>query len=314
MENKFDQKMLTDLLLTIISALVLQAVSHYAAPYVTLLTPIPFIMLQYKRGSGANLVAHVITGLILYVFFDAGSAVIYSALTLPFSVAVGEMLRRKTDYMKIIFIGTIILVIVFVGSYFALTYFAKMDVIESLEKTMESLMVNPAVLQEQLNMSEEQIFDLTKTLKNSINMLIVSLPGLTVAVSFVASVANVFLAKVYLSKTSEELNYIPKFNELRLPQNMKVGIVTIVVALIVFSLMDFKFMQELLMNVLWISYGIFGVQGIAVVDYFLQFKVGKVFRVILPLVLLIMFRFFDFYLIIGVVDVFANLRRRRLKI
>ena len=101
-----------------------------------------------------------------------------------------------------------------------------------------------------------------------------------------------------------------RFKEFSLPKNFGIGILLTVLLTYMIGLFGFSYRDEVLLNLLVIYSFLLGIQGLAMQDYFLAKRRGMFTRIVFPIFMLIFFRAFILYSILGLTDILFDFRLR----
>ncbi len=310
MSRSFDREGMSDWAKYVLLAGILVTVSYYFFPMLLYFLPVPMTALHVRRGFFANVTAQTaIAAMAFFLFRETPFVASYAVFSLCLSTFMALMFQKRVAYSKILLGCVGIALAFFVGTSVLQQVLTGVGPIEGWERATEEILTTQAEWGDRFNMSPTESSNLAAAMKAMMNLLIVLMPALLLAMSFLISLFSVHMTAALLRKSGEDMSFIPKLNEFRLPSNMKIGLLTVVAAMIVFYVMKFAFFDELLTNVYFVFYVLFLVTGYLVMDNLLFERWGPVLRVLLPIGALIL-SLFDVFALIGVVDLFVDLRQR----
>lgn len=176
--------------------------------------------------------------------------------------------------------------------------------IESMEKSIE--------LSSELykSMGLKNVEDATKTFMTSIEVFKMILPASFIFASVLDSYLNYIIARMILKRFKLDMQPFPPFASWKFPNNVSLGFIMLAILTYVGGYLGLKNSQDIMINIFWIFYLLFLIQGFAVVYHYLVSKgLPKIVRIII-LVFISINRILAFAIvIIGLLDGIFNFRK-----
>lgn len=326
MKDNFTPHSVKDLLIASVIAYIIYTLGVQGFPLLVFLFPSVFVVLGIKRGLLHGLLAVLTTGVLIYITNDATSALILTLFSIAIAGPMIQMLQQAKPSFNTIFLTTVIMVLLLVGAVYLTQLATQVSAIDTIEQMMkeslsgslEGLKGIAKQVSEQSGNSEllgnaiESIEQIEGRLDQSVNLMIVRLPSTILIVALLVAAVNYYLSANILRRLGIGIIDIPKFQNFRLPQHIAKGFLISILGILLLGVVGFGYTSELSINVSMIFSFLFALQGVAVVYALLKRKL-RTFGSVLIILLTFMLGAQYAYTLIGLADVFFDIRNRKRK-
>jgi len=247
---------------------------------------------------------------IIGLMVDILSGMLIFAAFMPLTFTMINMIKRRKNSTIILIISTI----VFLLSISLIINFVNMNginIIGQLKGNIAQIINSQMDIFSQLNLSDEE-FQAVKDLHGSyLQSVLAVVPSIVMIFSLVVSYLNYLLSTIALRRLGYPAIYIPKFLNFKLPRNIFLGLTIMFFTTFLLNYFNLINFFEVILNLIVLTFFIFFIQGISVVDYILDKKnIRSAFRIfILWLIIDLMPIFGIFILILGLLDVIFDFRK-----
>lgn len=326
MKDNFTPHSVKDLLIASVIAYIIYTLGVQGFPLLVFLFPSVFVVLGIKRGLLHGLLAVLTTGVLIYITNDATSALVLTLFSIAIAGPMIQMLQQAKPSFNTIFLTTVIMVLLLVGAVYLTQLATQVSAIDTIEQMMkeslsgslEGLKGIAKQVSEQSGNSEllgnaiESIEQIEGRLDQSVNLMIVRLPSTILIVALLVAAVNYYLSANILRRLGIGIIDIPKFQNFRLPQHIAKGFLISILGILLLGVVGFGYTSELSINVSMIFSFLFALQGVAVVYALLKRKL-RTFGSVLIILLTFMLGAQYAYTLIGLADVFFDIRNRKRK-
>lgn len=326
MKDNFTPHSVKDLLIASVIAYIIYTLGVQGFPLLVFLFPSVFVVLGIKRGLLHGLLAVLTTGVLIYITNDATSALVLTLFSIAIAGPMIQMLQQAKPSFNTIFLTTVIMVLLLVGAVYLTQLATQVSAIDTIEQMMkeslsgslEGLKGIAKQVSEQSGNSEllgnaiESIEQIEGRLDQSVNLMIVRLPSTILIVALLVAAVNYYLSANILRRLGIGIIDIPKFQNFRLPQHIAKGFLISILGIFLLGVVGFGYTSELSINVSMIFSFLFALQGVAVVYALLKRKL-RTFGSVLIILLTFMLGAQYAYTLIGLADVFFDIRNRKRK-
>lgn len=314
MKTNIKNERLINLLMAIAFSLLILYLSRGLMGILTIVQFVPFIILLVNDGFGfwaAGLFATALGG---YFLIDLTGLVINIVTNTVISLIAGIMIRkrfgigqvvRSTSYTRYALLGLTIYLIYLISGQ------NPFDVIRAdfgayINRVKEGLELG-------LNYSQLDITNIINNLSETINRSIELLPALLFIYSYLVVFINVFISVKIMEQISGRKVYNTKLNTYYIGKGFKymliLAFITVSLAYL-FNLANVDLVRDNL--ILLFAFFSF-CDGVLLVDAIYEFRMNKLFRFLLLFIFIVLLRAYIAFVIVGLIDIFVNVRERRLR-
>lgn len=303
----------TAILIAIFS--VLTIVSFYI-PFLTLFFLIlqtPFIILAYRQGLKNALIGGVVAFFILSLTIGIAQTVVVMVIQFLPGVLVGVLMKKEGRHYSALGFGTLATTFGYISMVIVVQSLMGITVAQVINESTTSLVQVVQTTYSNMGMSQTQIDGLIEGLTKSFAFLKIALPSLLVIVSLFSVLVNYYVSVKILNrlKSNSIIPYI-SFRNFALPNNLSIGLV--IFALLSFITIKLNLIDQtvLVTNLMTVLQGVFSIQGLAFILYFMAFyKLNKVFRVLGIMFLFIVPMGTTMIFLLGIFEQIAKLRLQK---
>lgn len=308
----FNKNGIRDMIYCLLSSYLILMVSLYIFPWTVFIMAAPFVVLWVKRTYIYGLSSFFIMSVSLIFIFDMSSAIFFGFTFLLFIAIMAETIKRGFSSNKVILfsVGAIIMTVILGLAY---NYgLKKIDIISKFESVIRFALEENIDNLKNLNLSEKSLEEFKFVLTKSVDVVIVGLPATIFILSIAATLVNYLISVNFLRYLNIGIVDKFEFSRFRLPKNIFLGILVILVSFYVFKIMEFKYLFELQLNISAILTSLFFIQGLAVSDYYMKKFFGLFGRIAVPILTVYFLHLFFIYPVVGFLDSIFNLRKGEL--
>jgi len=288
----------------------------YGIPIVNLLLllwPAPFILLGLKRGPAYGVLSAVLTGGII-CFFDLYLGLI-SFVFIIFPVLLFILaIKQRFKSFECVALGAFAGLISVLLTFKVLSHAVGQNFLEYLWETIRNFFVNGKLdfgsileMYYQAGLIKDPLTDV-QLAEMVIEQLKLLIPGMILVFSVVYSGLNFLVVRWIGGRTLKiAVPYVPSFGNWALPRGMGRGFVAILFISMLGTNSGWGGFVYVFAALFMLFHFLFGLQGFAVVEFFLRaFRIPAALRV---LILAVAFFFFQVMTVIGVAEQIFGLRR-----
>jgi len=271
----------------------------------------PFIVLYVNDGWKKTALSLAITFIVAYFILDTLSLIYIALSVILVTIYAGQAIINKKNITEIILNATLINVALTLLSFLAAYYITKVNPIEETQKiielTIKSMVEN---LDKGLTFSAEEIENYEIVLRQSANAAMEISPAILFIVRYIMTAINIFLGIHILKKIRDDVHYVTKLNLYVPGRGLKFATVSLLVLGLVLYLIGYEYRDLFIQNSIAILGFFYFLNGFFVSDFVYERGKRKVLRIILPIIILVFLRGYLVYVIIGLLDLVLNFRRR----
>ena len=300
----------SEIVFVLIISTILALFGIYYFQFIIFLYQVLFVVLGVRRGLKYSLMDLAASAAIIGLIVDILYGILIFAAFIPLTFIMINMIKRRKNSTIILIISTI----VFLLSISLIINFVNMNginIIGQLKGNIAQIINSQMDIFSQLNLSDEE-FQAVKDLHGSyLQSVLAVVPSIVMIFSLVVSYLNYLLSTIALRRLGYPAIYIPKFLNFKLPRNIFLGLTIMFFTTFLLNYFNLINFFEVILNLIVLTFFIFFIQGISVVDYILDKKnIRSAFRIfILWLIIDLMPIFGIFILILGLLDVIFDFRK-----
>ncbi|MCK8824552.1 YybS family protein [Fuchsiella alkaliacetigena] len=263
--------------------------------FMTLLLPIPIIVLSVRRGTKISILSTVLTALILGMIINPTLVLVTLTTFGLIGVVLGAAFEEEFTPLKLIISSAVVFlistVLTFGISFYLLNFNPLSLAAEAMEQTLD--------LYRNLGIDGSTIEDLEAIFANAEDLIRVTLPALLIVSSTILGYINYYISYVVLQKLDYNYQAPPAFVEWRFPKYLFWGYLG---GLIFIG-------TSIGQNIYIVFQFIFLIQGLAVIAHYLnKFNIASKLQKLI-LALLIILPIGHFISILGALDVWFDYRK-----
>lgn len=311
MKNNFKKETIINVLSSIALGGFLMYLAAGSGELASIFLVFPFLVIFLNEGWKLSLLSMLVTIGIGSFFLDPLSLAYLGLCVVSLTIFSGLALKKKkslrTTILYAAFIKLALLIAFIVVGY----YITKVNPIELMRQTMyasieevsktltDSLDVSPAEIEKMLQMARD-------TVDNGIEIL----PAIFFIISYFEVAVNILLGLKIAQKSGENLGYNKKLNEYNPRYELRLASSIVAVACVVIYMLGLEFSSLVISNLIAIVSFFYFLDGFLLSDYIYAKSGRKFVRVFIPILIILVFRSFILYVIIGIFDVIFNMRER----
>lgn len=261
---------------------------------VYLTSPIVLSLIGLSRSFKAYVLVFLGSSLLGLIFTDLESIIFNGLAVLLISLTFIFLIRSNLSDRNKIGLGFVLIGIILTSSY---------------KYAMVSEGLTIEAMANELKQAFEGVADVNLT-EQTLRASIAMYPAIITSISMLYSILAFKLIKNYLAYKglSKDLD---KINSMRIGRKEFLIIIGLaIVAYGIFSLLGFN-SQYVILNIIWIVLSILLLNGLTFYDYILSMRPSSFMRLIQRILVVVLFYFFAvFFILIGLVDVFLDLRKK----
>lgn len=306
--NKINDNRLEDMVL-IIGMSIYAIFGMYFIPFALALFPAPFIILGIKNGIKRNIMNMVVTCIIIGIAESLEYSGVLLIIFLPVSLLLFYLIKKERKNMEILGAATIVIflsILVILG----LSNMIGVDFAGELESGIHQIFEAQIETIEEMDFTSYELLKEQDLLEERYKMSLAIIPSVLLLLSLLASYLNYLLIAFGLRKIGINKIKAPKFSRFKLPSNIILGIITMLVGVIIIEMMDFRYSEAVIINLVTLTGVMLSIQGLSVVDHYLtRFNIFLIIRVILYIILLFNSSIVLLLTLIGFADTIFNFRK-----
>lgn len=295
----------TILITTLMTLYVLLGI--YFIPVITILYPIPFIILGVRHGIKYNLTAIVVSSILISILIEPFTGFFIFVAFAPLSISLAYMLKEKKNSYEIFGFSVLITIASFLVVIFLIGKISGVNFVASIDQSLSEALKAQINMLKDKGLSEYELYNFKDILKNAYNYFSLIIPSSFIIFSGFTAYINYLLSVTILRNLGYRKIDIPKLSYFRLPSNIILG--TIVIFLAVFLMKVFKILyyDAIFVNVTVLASFVFFLQGFAVILFYINKLVqNKFLRVLLVIFTLPLGMIISF---VGFLDVIFDFRK-----
>ena len=306
MDTGHNRKALTEsaMIATLTSIFVLATVVFPMLTILLALLPVPFMVLAVRRGNRYAFFSLIMGSLIIGLLTGPLYSLFVLVLFGPMALAMGWWIRHRKNPHEVIFIGA-------VGS--AAGIFAMLQMIalvSGFHLTEQVGLLFSEVVQQQTETLMNMNLELA-AVEEAVSYLLLVLPGLILIQSLLSAFVNYYLTMAVMRRFATMEEPLPEFSRFRLPGHVVSGAFLLLLLSWLTQYIESINTTSLLANVTLLTVGVFFMQGISLISFWIKrTPVPRWLRILILLTLVIISPMITLIALLGLVDVLADFRKR----
>lgn len=277
--------------------------------YIPLLTilffllPVPFIVLSVRHPIKYAILSLVVvcffTGLLLEVIYTVFILIVFG----PIAIIMGYLMRKKRREFEVILAGTMASAVSIFLAMQIISMLSGINLIEQMGALFRESIYNQMKMMPQINVTEVRM-------NEAITYFISIFPALIVVQSMIGAVINYYLSVAILKRSSFYKDKTPSFSSFKLPNNIIVGFLLLVVLAFLTRFIEGIYYENLIQNITTIFMFLLFLQGISVIVFFMEkIKINKFIKILLIIFIVLMGTLITFVALAGFIDAVFNIRK-----
>ena len=272
---------------------------------------LPFLILLLNDGIKAWALSLVISLAVQVLFFDY-LTISYLALAIGLvSLYVGWAVKRNKNIYEILLNATLIKVILFGAYLYAIRELGQVDIVAIARESVDYFISSVHdQLASSIDITQDQVSAFMVQLNKIINDMLVIIPAITFVFTYIC-VSIAVIASLYIWRRSgSNHRYMTKLNIFGGQVDLKIFIALSLITSLVLTLFNFRYTDFVLQNLAFVIASFLFINGLFVLDFYLERRGKMLIRFILPVLLIFFLGYYTVYIILGAMDLIFNLRRR----
>ena len=297
-------------------AIVFALISAYVpviGAFVTLLWPVPIILLGVRHGFRWSLMATVVAGVLCAILIQPLKAISIVVGFGLIGLVFGHAFRERFGPFKTILWGSVATLISTAGLIAINMFIIGINPVEMMLGDMDSAIVQAAETYRRMGMAEEQIERMAASMKTMIALFRVVLPGSFVLGAIMQTYINFIIARVVLRRLGHPVPSFPPFKEWTLPLPMLYILYLGSGLLFAGQYMQLELLNYIGANALIVTFILFAGQGLALFYYLAdKYNLSRLIRNIILIIILTNNFFLLFVTLAGIYDLAVDYRRLKM--
>lgn len=278
--------------------------------FMRILIPTPIIIIGKRYNMKYSLMTLVVSGTIIAMVSNPLIAIISIFIPGIVGVAMGELLNRNLRSSLVLGVGTLIAIVSIGIGLFTVFQISGLSIVENIETILNESFEVQERLYTMSGADEENIATAKQMLQSLKVMLTMSIPAIIIIMGFILAYINILFSILVLKRIGQQVNGFNPFRYFRLPKSASQGVVIIILLTLLTGYLNIVDKEVLTLNLYLLGLLIFGLQGMAVVAYFLRYyEVMNIFKVFIFVMLLLTSTGEMVLVLIGVADIFVDIRK-----
>lgn len=314
--NFFEEnRALFDTLSMIILGTLALIVSLRVFPMAMFLLPVVFVVLGVNHGVKYNIIGLVVSSIIMGLILDISSAVLIVILFLPLSIVLVLMIRNNEKPSRILLGATIAFFISMLVLIMLLNVLGDINFIEASGKIIKMSFDNQLEALKEAGLKGDELETFQGLYESVYETLTITMPSMFMIFSLVISYLNYLITTVVLRKENYDLKYRPIFSEFKLPKNIFLGTLIMLIGSYILLKLDILKARAVYENIIVIVNFLFTLQGLALIYFKLkESSLNKVIRVfIFVLTIFLLSLFGRLVSMLGILDSIFDFRKPKPK-
>ncbi len=278
--------------------------------YGLMLVPVPFIIIGTKHGFKYSILSVIATSLIIGSLTEPVTALFVFLMGGIGPIVMAYMIKKRYSYGKIVTVSSIAFIISIAISLSIMSYFLGASLADMIEETFTlSTELNENIFKS-IGVDSTELDESLKMIDQAKTLAITLIPASIVFGGFFISFINYTAARSILKRMKIDIESPIKFTHFRLPKNIVMGTLVILVLTHIVGVTNIANYDILLTNVLYIFTIMYLIQGLAVANFYMENRgIGKVVRIIISVIVITMSSLSLGLVLLGLLDVIFNLRK-----
>ncbi|QXM06986.1 YybS family protein [Crassaminicella indica] len=280
---------------------------------VIFLVPVPFIILGKRQGIYFTILAVVVWGLVITSLIGLMQTIFLVLFIGIPAIAMGYMMNKSYAPYKVLAGGAVAALLGMLLSISLVNVLSNVNVIDQVIKQMKTAMdiyIKQMEMYKDMGVEPYKIKELKESLELFIQIIAMTIPaGMIVGSAFFVYMNYVIAIRI-LKRIGYKVEGLMPLRYMSLPKSFIMGTFLIVGLTAITKYLNVVDFQTLVLNEFLIFQLIYFIQGIAVVSYFLNhFKITKVLRIFIYLLLLFSREGVLIIAVLGFIDAIINFRK-----
>ncbi len=279
-------------------------------PFIDFIYALPAIILAKRQDYKASIMALITAGIIATILLGVQSGMYYLILYTPMAAVMSYFIYKDKKPSVTIFFGGLAFLASFIVLLFIMQLFLEVNLVDYLTnmfresfEMQESLFSNFEGMQEQLEANKDFYEDM-------INTAIRIIPSVVILTAIGMVTINYYAAQKIAKRLKLKIRKLGSFQNFRLPSNIALGIVVIMVLTFIVGRLNFVNSEALSDNFIILFQIVFFIQGLALVRFMItQYNVSNVVWAIVLLAVIFVPIFTIMLLLAGIADVIFDFRK-----
>ena len=248
--------------------------------------------------------------LLILFLTDWMTALVVLLIVLVFSLVLPRAFDKQADPYQTVLLLTVLLLGLLGGLSLVLQYSADIGLIRAMEMTLRETVQRQIELIDAGGLSSLESLNLQYNLRQALDLMLRVLPAMLFLLSFIMAMVHTIGTAKLLRFRGYGIIKAGNFNQFKLPTNILIGALITVAGTWILSKTGYADTEILNLNLAVIVGILFLVQGLAVADCFFARRFGLLFRILVPMLLILFLQLGPVYILLGILDVPLKLRRR----
>lgn len=248
--------------------------------------------------------------LLILFLTDWMTALVVLLIVLVFSLVLPRAFDKQADPYQTVLLLTVLLLGLLGGLSLVLQYSADIGLIQAMEMTLRETVQRQIELIDAGGLSSLESLNLQYNLRQALDLMLRVLPAMLFLLSFIMAMVHTIGTAKLLRFRGYGIIKAGNFNQFKLPTNILIGALITVAGTWILSKTGYADTEILNLNLAVIVGILFLVQGLAVADCFFARRFGLLFRILVPMLLILFLQLGPVYILLGILDVPLKLRRR----
>jgi len=247
--------------------------------------PVSFIVLGVRRGPWAGILGLIIAGSLLGMVFHPFLGFTVVLLNFPLILVLSWATKRRFDLFEYVGMssGAVLLsALIFLKAF---SWFMGQTVFEYIADGIRQFFSSNIVdfsrlidLYAQLKLIDKPISpgEFAEVVIGQLERFLPVVPSILLIFSLIYGTINMLVSRIALKKLGYVLNGLPEFSDWMLPKGAGLGFMAMLFIAYIGNLLDLRNFEVVFYKVLTLCSFVFSIQGLAVVSFFMKFKMSRI--------------------------------------
>lgn len=284
---------------------------------ISIVWSVPTILIAFRHGFKVSIYSIVVSSVLVAIMTQPIEGLgFFIGFGIP-GIVMGYLLKKKLSPGKTIFITGLVLTICSLASLYLGFLAMGIDMIKAYDKmfidmknTYKDTVNSLSSTYGAMGISREDMLKGAEAFEKNLELIKLILPGGFLVSGILLSFSNFKLTRLVLRKINYSIEDVIPFAQWRLSSGWMILVMTVLIGVLAeMSLLKLPQLNVLTMNLLTVIMILVAVLGLSVAKFFMdKYSVPKALKVIL-LFLLLFSSFSNITMLIGVFDMFLDIRR-----
>lgn len=291
---------------------ILAIIGHLMFPVIILLYPVPFIILGVKHKTKYNIYSILVSSLLIGILIDMFTGIFTFIVFGLLSIVITYMINKKYKPQQILVGSSIVTLISTLISLGVIGYITGVSFLSQINASLTENMMSQLNILKEMELPSYEMSLIKDVLLVTKEYIIIIIPAALIITSVFIVYINYWMATAILKRLGYKTVEIPKFSNFRLPSNIIMGSIVVVVAASLIRYMKLFYYETIFVNTLLLISFVFFIQGLSVIAFLLnKLRIHKIVKVIMIIVIVINVPLSLVVSILGLLDVGIDFRRLR---